>query len=109
MAVALITAARGEIALLISSRWLPTWRSGGYLLLCGVKQQVHDQVAPLTHLVEAMCLSLAATNINAECPLGKAPKTRVRLLISRIIRSSGLLTGMIIRGALASLPAWRMV
>ncbi len=49
----------------------------------------------LPHLVDAMCRSLAAADINAECPSGKAPTTRVRLRISRIIRSSGLLTGMI--------------
>ena len=44
----------------------------------------------MPHLVEAMCLSFAATNVNAECPSGNALTTRVRLLISRTIRSSGL-------------------
>jgi hypothetical protein len=42
------------------------------------------------HLVDAICRSLAATNINAECSSGKAPTTRVHLRFSRIIRSSGL-------------------
>src|SRR5690242_10990411 len=38
-----------------------------------------------------MCRSRAATSISAERPSGKAPTTRVRLRISRIILSSGLL------------------
>jgi hypothetical protein len=45
----------------------------------------------LPHLVDAMCRSLAAANINAECPSGNAPTTRVRVRISRMILSSGLL------------------
>jgi hypothetical protein len=57
----------------------------------------------LPHLVDAMCRGLAAANINAECPSGNAPTTRVRLRISRIIRSSGLLTAMI-RGGCLSVP-----
>lgn len=73
------------------------------LLLCWVEQRLHDEVAPLPHLVEAMCLSLAAA-ISAEWPSGKAPTTRVLRLISRMILSSGLLTGMITAGAFASPP-----
>jgi hypothetical protein len=57
----------------------------------------------LPHLVDAMCRGLGAANINAECPSGNAPTTRVRLRISRIIRSSGLLTAMI-RGGCLSVP-----
>lgn len=39
----------------------------------------------------AMCLSLAEARLRADCPSGKAPTTRVRRRISRMIRSSGLL------------------
>ena len=48
------------------------------------------------HRVPAMCLNLAAARLRADCPSGKAPTTRVRRRISRIRRSSGLLTGMMI-------------
>ena len=40
--------------------------------------------------VEAMCRSLAATSIRADCPSGKFPTTLVLLRISRLIRSNGL-------------------
>jgi len=38
-----------------------------------------------------MCLNLAAARLRAELPSGKAPTTRVRRRISRMMRSSGLL------------------
>jgi hypothetical protein len=41
--------------------------------------------------VPAICLSLAATSISAELPSGKQPTTAVRLLISLMILSRGLL------------------
>jgi hypothetical protein len=44
--------------------------------------------------VPAMWRSLAAAKLMAELPSGKAPTTRVRRRISRMMRSSGLLTGM---------------
>ena len=42
------------------------------------------------HLVAAMCRSLAATSISADWPSRKAPTTRVRRRMSRMMRSSGL-------------------
>jgi hypothetical protein len=44
-----------------------------------------------------MCLSLAAQSITAEFPSGKAPTTRVLLLISRMMRSSGLLVFILVQ------------
>src|SRR5262249_15000708 len=41
--------------------------------------------------VPAMCRSLAAARLSADCPSGNAPTTRVRRRISRRMRSSGLL------------------
>src|SRR5579872_5091559 len=41
-----------------------------------------------------MWRSLAAARLSADCPSGNEPTTRVRRLISRRMRSSGLLTGM---------------
>ena len=38
--------------------------------------------------VPAMCLNLAAARLRAELPSGKAPTTRVRRLISRMMRST---------------------
>ena len=35
------------------------------------------------HAVPAMCRSLAAARVSADCPSGNAPTTRVRRLISR--------------------------
>jgi hypothetical protein len=49
----------------------------------------------LDQAVPAMWRSLAAARLSADCPSGNAPTTRVRRLISRRTRSSGLLTGMI--------------
>src|SRR6476659_7750799 len=46
------------------------------------------------HAVPAMWRSLAAARLSADWPSGNAPTTRVRRLISRRMRSSGLLTGM---------------
>jgi hypothetical protein len=46
--------------------------------------------------VPAMCRRLAAARLSANCPSGNAPTTRVRRLISRRMRSSGLLTGMML-------------
>jgi putative transposase len=43
------------------------------------------------HAVPAMWRSLAAARLRADCPSGNAPTTRVRRLISRRLRSSGLL------------------
>lgn len=43
------------------------------------------------HCVPAMCLNLAAARLRHDWPSGKAPTTRVRLRISFMIRSSGLL------------------
>jgi hypothetical protein len=60
--------------------------------------------------VPAMCLNLAAARLMAELPSGKAPTTRVRLRISRMMRSKiqrvfelhpDRLTGNSERGALA--------
>lgn len=42
------------------------------------------------HRVPAMCLSRAAAKLRADLPSGKAPTTRVRRLISRMMRSRGL-------------------
>jgi len=39
----------------------------------------------------AICLNLAAARLRHEFPSGNTPTTRVRRLISRISRSSGLL------------------
>ena len=44
--------------------------------------------------VPAMWRSLAAARLRADCPSGNAPTTRVRRLISRNKRSSGLLVRM---------------
>jgi hypothetical protein len=45
--------------------------------------------------VPAMCRSLALTRISALLPSGNAPTTRVRLLISFMILSNGLLVRML--------------
>jgi hypothetical protein len=48
----------------------------------------------LDHAVPATWLSLAAARFKADWPSGNAPTTRVRRLISRRSRSSGLLVRM---------------
>src|ERR1700730_14245791 len=48
----------------------------------------------LDHAVPATWRSLEAARFKADCPSGKAPTTRVRRLISRRRRSSGLLVRM---------------
>src|SRR6516165_10563468 len=45
----------------------------------------------LDQAVPAIWRSLAAARLSADCPSGNAPTTRVRRLISRRTRSSGLL------------------
>jgi hypothetical protein len=44
--------------------------------------------------VPAMCLNLTVARLRAELPSGKAPTTRVRHLISRLMRSRKLLVLM---------------
>jgi len=56
-----------------------------------------------------MCLSLAATNINAECPSGNAPTIRVvadltNKLLERIIRAQRKRLGIQARTLTAQLP-----
>ena len=63
------------------------------------RQRLVDQRVP------AMCRNLAAARLSAELPSGKAPTTRVRRRISRMMRSSGLLTGMMISVLLRSVGA----
>jgi hypothetical protein len=60
-----------------SSQWRSIWLLRGWLLMVGVEQLIHYQVTPLARLVDAMCLSLAATSISAHFPSGNAPTTRV--------------------------------
>ena len=45
----------------------------------------------------AMCLKLAAAGLRQLCPLGRAPTTRVRLRISFMILSRGLLVRILIQ------------
>lgn len=54
--------------------------------------------------VPAMSRSLAAARLGAELPSGKAPTTRVRLRISRMMRLSGLL--VLMRRQCSSGNAW---
>ena len=49
------------------------------------------------HWVPAMCRSLAAARFRQDWPSGKAPTTRVRRRISRMMRSSGLLVRILIQ------------
>ena len=45
----------------------------------------------MPHLVPSICLNLAPISISALSPSGKLPTTRVRLLISFIMRSKGII------------------
>jgi hypothetical protein len=60
------------------------------------------------HAVPAIWRSLAAARLRADCPSGNAPTTRVRRLISRRMRSSGLLSGMRLLVPLSIPPGLRI-